>query len=82
VNLPVKMEPTECSETSASNIQTPGKYPEENQPVTFLFDWISLLCKGLFFNISSLLTLYSDYCIFGDLNIFRFIVLIFIFVFL
>jgi hypothetical protein len=30
--LPVKMEPTECSETSAFNIQTPGKYPEENLP--------------------------------------------------
>jgi hypothetical protein len=29
---PVKMEPTECSETSAFNIQTPGKYPEENIP--------------------------------------------------
>jgi hypothetical protein len=29
---PVKMEPTECSETSAFNIQTPGKYPEENLP--------------------------------------------------
>jgi hypothetical protein len=26
------MEPTECSETSAFNIQTPGKYPEENIP--------------------------------------------------
>jgi hypothetical protein len=26
------MEPTECSETSAFNIQTPGKYPEENLP--------------------------------------------------
>jgi hypothetical protein len=26
------MEPTECSETSAFNIQTPGKYPEENRP--------------------------------------------------
>jgi hypothetical protein len=24
------MEPPECSETSAFNIQTPGKYPEEN----------------------------------------------------
>jgi hypothetical protein len=23
------MEPTECSETSAFNIHTPGKYPEE-----------------------------------------------------
>jgi hypothetical protein len=28
----VKMEPTECSETSAFNIQTPGKYPEESIP--------------------------------------------------
>jgi hypothetical protein len=27
---PVKMEPTECSETSTFNIQTPGKYPEES----------------------------------------------------
>jgi hypothetical protein len=31
-HLPVKMEPTECSETSAFNIHTPGKYPEENLP--------------------------------------------------
>jgi hypothetical protein len=31
-HLPVKMETTECSETSAFNIQTPGKYPEENLP--------------------------------------------------
>jgi hypothetical protein len=29
------MEPTECSETSAVNIQTPGKYPEENILATF-----------------------------------------------
>jgi hypothetical protein len=28
----VKIEPTQCSETSAFNIQTPGKYPEENIP--------------------------------------------------
>jgi hypothetical protein len=27
-----EMEPTECSETSAFNIQTPGKYPEDNIP--------------------------------------------------
>jgi hypothetical protein len=26
---PVKMEPKECSETSAFNIHTPGKYPEK-----------------------------------------------------
>jgi hypothetical protein len=29
---PVKMEPTECSETTAFNIQKPGLYPEENIP--------------------------------------------------
>ena len=29
-SLPVKMERTECSETSAYKIQTPGNYPEEN----------------------------------------------------
>jgi hypothetical protein len=28
--LPMKMEHTECSETSAYKIQTPGNYPEEN----------------------------------------------------
>jgi len=28
--LPMKMEQTECSETSAYKIQTPGKYPEES----------------------------------------------------
>jgi hypothetical protein len=27
---PVKMEQTECSETSAYKILTPGNYPEEN----------------------------------------------------
>jgi len=26
----MKMEQTECSETSAHKIQTPGNYPEEN----------------------------------------------------
>jgi hypothetical protein len=30
--LGVKMGPTECPETSAFNIQTPGKYSEENIP--------------------------------------------------
>ena len=28
--LPMKMEQTECSETTAYKIQTPGNYPEEN----------------------------------------------------
>jgi hypothetical protein len=30
--LPVKVQTTECSETLAFNIQTQGKYPEENIP--------------------------------------------------
>jgi len=28
--LPMKMEQTECSETSAYKIQTPGNYPQES----------------------------------------------------
>jgi len=28
--LPMKMKQTECSETSAYKIRTPGSYPEEN----------------------------------------------------
>jgi len=31
----MKMEQTECSETSAYKIQTPGNYPEEN--IQYLF---------------------------------------------
>jgi hypothetical protein len=30
IELPLKMEPIECSETSAISIQTPGKHPKEN----------------------------------------------------
>ena len=30
LHRPIKMEETECSETSALKIQTPGNYPEEN----------------------------------------------------
>ena len=29
-DLPMKMEQTECSETFAYKIQTPGNYPEES----------------------------------------------------
>ena len=29
--LPMNMEQTECSETSAYKIQTPGNYPEESR---------------------------------------------------
>jgi len=38
--------------------------------MTFLFDWMSLLFI-VFFIISSLVILYSDVYLFGDLNIFR-----------
>jgi hypothetical protein len=30
IELPMKMEPIECSETSTISTQTPGKYPKEN----------------------------------------------------
>jgi len=41
--------------------------------MTFLFDWISTLFMGFVFIISSLVVLYSDGYMFGDLNITRFI---------
>jgi len=34
----MKMEQTECSETSAYKIQTPGNYPEENVQLKFLIN--------------------------------------------
>ena len=48
--------------------------------IAFLFDWISLLFMGFVFIISSLVILYSDDYMFGDLNIVRFISLVLIFV--
>ena len=48
--------------------------------MTFLFDWMSLLFMGFVFIISSLVILYRDDYIFGDLNIFRFILLVLTFV--
>jgi hypothetical protein len=36
------MEPKECSETSAFNIQTPGKYPEENLPCFHIVDYVGM----------------------------------------
>ena len=48
--------------------------------MTFLFDWITVLFIGFVFIMSSLVILYSDDCMFGDLNIIRFISLVFIFV--
>ena len=36
IYLPMKMEQTECSETSAYKIQTPGNYPKESVQYTLL----------------------------------------------
>jgi NADH-ubiquinone oxidoreductase chain 5 len=48
--------------------------------VTYLFDWMSLLFMQFVFIISSLVILYSDDYMFGDLNIVRFILLVLMFV--
>jgi NADH-ubiquinone oxidoreductase chain 5 len=48
--------------------------------MTFLFDSMSLLFMGFVFIISSLVILYSDDYMFGDLNIIRFITLVLMFV--
>jgi NADH-ubiquinone oxidoreductase chain 5 len=48
--------------------------------MTFLFDWMSLLFMGFVFIISSLLILYRDDYMFGDLNIVRSIILVLMFV--
>jgi len=49
--------------------------------VIFFFDWMSLLCRGFVFIISSLLIRYGDDYMYVYLNIFRFIMLVLIFVF-
>jgi hypothetical protein len=41
------MERTECSETSAYKIQTPGNYPEENIQQVYTF-WISRSVVGIY----------------------------------
>nr|AQP29545.1 NADH dehydrogenase subunit 5 [Angularitermes nasutissimus] len=48
--------------------------------MTFLFDWMSLLFMGFVLIISSLVILYSDDYMFGDLNVVRFILLVLMFV--
>nr|YP_010620961.1 NADH dehydrogenase subunit 5 [Hebardina concinna]WAX39305.1 NADH dehydrogenase subunit 5 [Hebardina concinna] len=48
--------------------------------MTFLFDWMSLIFMGFVFFISSLVILYSDDYMHGDLNINRFIFLVLMFV--
>nr|UQJ75268.1 NADH dehydrogenase subunit 5 [Pterotermes occidentis] len=48
--------------------------------MTFLFDWMSLFFTGFVFLISSLVILYSDDYMHGDLSISRFILLVLLFV--
>nr|WES82316.1 NADH dehydrogenase subunit 5 [Glyptotermes angustus] len=48
--------------------------------MTFLFDWMSLIFMGFVLFISSLVILYSDDYMHGDLNINRFILLVLMFV--
>jgi NADH-ubiquinone oxidoreductase chain 5 len=48
--------------------------------MTFLFDWMSLLFIGFVFLISSLVILYSEVYMHGDLSIVRFIFLVLMFV--
>nr|URX53454.1 NADH dehydrogenase subunit 5 [Incisitermes minor] len=48
--------------------------------MTFLFDWMSLFFVGFVFFISSLVILYSDDYMYGDLSINRFILLVLLFV--
>nr|URX54351.1 NADH dehydrogenase subunit 5 [Cryptotermes cavifrons] len=48
--------------------------------MTFLLDWMSLIFTGFVFFISSLVILYSDDYMHGDLNINRFILLVLMFV--
>nr|YP_054490.1 NADH dehydrogenase subunit 5 [Periplaneta fuliginosa]BAD32636.1 NADH dehydrogenase subunit 5 [Periplaneta fuliginosa] len=48
--------------------------------MTFLFDWMSLMFMGFVFFISSLVILYSDDYMNGDMNINRFILLVLMFV--
>nr|UBN09067.1 NADH dehydrogenase subunit 5 [Geoscapheus robustus] len=48
--------------------------------MTLLFDWMSLLFLSFVFFISSLVILYSDYYMYGDYNMNRFIYLILLFV--
>jgi NADH-ubiquinone oxidoreductase chain 5 len=51
------------------------------QVMTSFFDWMSLLLFiGFVFIIVSLVVLYSDDDMFGDLNIFQFIMMVLIFV--
>jgi len=52
---PMKMEQTECSETSAYKIQTPGNYPEESIQHSEQGESLKLITKSMITRNSSLL---------------------------
>jgi hypothetical protein len=56
----MKMEETQCSETSAYKIQTPGNYPEENiqNTVTLYSGWMRR-CKQIIIIIIIIIIIYS-----------------------
>jgi hypothetical protein len=47
LQLLLKMEPTQCSETSAFNTETPGKYPEDNLSSNIKMDLQEVGCRGM-----------------------------------
>jgi len=55
--LPMKMEQTECSETSAYKIQTPGNYPEESIQPIYLYR-ASMTIKTLYYPTDACIYIY------------------------
>jgi len=47
----MKMEETECSETSAYKIQTPGNYPEENIQYTEHGESLKSRIRGVYLTL-------------------------------
>ena len=55
----MKMEQTECSETSAYKIQTPGNYPEES--IQQIITYLPKSSDCLFLFLASLITAVSEF---------------------
>jgi hypothetical protein len=54
--VPLKMEPIECSETSAINTQTPGKHPNEN-----ILHLYTTLCMKICLKVGSYTRMQFEY---------------------
>jgi hypothetical protein len=65
--LPIKMEETDCSETSAYKIQTPGNYPEESMQHLEQGECLKSSCKYrlVFGNLLFLMAIITTYLSFG-----------------